>query len=544
MLGLMMDRPLLISMLIEHAAQYHPDGEIVTRTIEGPMHRYTYADARRRAKQVANALKRLGIRPGDRVATLAWNTHRHYELYFGISGLGAVCHTINPRLFREQIEFIVNHAEDALLFVDLTFVPLVEALAPKLGSIRHYIVMTDRSHMPETKLPNVLCYEELVGTESDEFDWPELDERTACVLCYTSGTTGNPKGALYSHRSTLLHTWAVSSRDGVGFSSRDVICPIVPMFHVNAWGVPYAATMTGAKLVMPGPGLDGASLCELFEREGVNLALGVPTVWLGFLKHMADSGRTSTPLKRLLVGGSAAPLALIETLEKTYGVEVMHGWGMTEMSPVGTVSTLKGKHAGLSVDDQLAVKAMQGRPLFGVELKIVDAEGRRLPHDGQAVGELLVRGPWIISAYYKDEAASRAAFDEEGWFRTGDVCTIDPDGYLRITDRRKDVIKSGGEWISSIDVENAAMGHPDVAEAAVIGLPHPKWDERPLLIIVPKPGRQPSRDALLEFLAARMAKWMLPDDVVFTEELPHTATGKLLKTKLREIYKDYRLPTA
>jgi fatty-acyl-CoA synthase len=316
------------------------------------------------------------------------------------------------------------------------------------------------------------------------------------------------------------------------------------MFHVNAWGVPYAATMTGAKLVMPGPGLDGASLCELFEREGVNLALGVPTVWLGFLKHMADSGRTSTPLKRLLVGGSAAPLALIETLEKTYGVEVMHGWGMTEMSPVGTVGTLKGKHADLPIDDKLAIKAMQGRPLFGVELKIVDPEGKRLPHDGQAMGELLVRGPWIISAYYKDEAASKAAFDDEGWFRTGDVCTIDPDGYLRITDRRKDVIKSGGEWISSIDVENAAMGHPDVAEAAVIGLPHPKWSERPLLVVVPKPGRQPSRDALLEFLSARMAKWMLPDDVVFTEELPHTATGKLLKTKLREIYKDHRLPTA
>src|SRR5919199_345032 len=396
MLGLMMERPLLISMLIEHAAQYHPDGEIVTRTVEGPIHRYTYMEARRRAKQVANALKRLGIRPGDRVATLAWNGYRHFELYFGISGLGAVCHTINPRLFHEQIEFIVNHAEDALVFVDLTFVPLVEALAPKLRPVRHTIVMTDRSHMPETKLPNVLCYEELVGTESDEFGWPELDERTACSLCYTSGTTGNPKGALYSHRSTLLHTWAVSSRDGIGFSSQDSICPIVPMFHVNAWGVPYAATMTGAKLVMPGPGLDGKSLCELFEQEGVNLALGVPTVWLGFLKHMADSGRTSTPLKRLLVGGSAAPLALIETLEKTYGVEVMHGWGMTEMSPVGTVSTLKGKHAGLSVDDQLAVKAMQGRPLFGVELKIVDAEGRRLPHDGQAVGELLVRGPWII----------------------------------------------------------------------------------------------------------------------------------------------------
>lgn len=544
MLGLMMDRPLLISSLIEHAGRYHADAEIVSRTVEGPIHRTTYAEAERRSKQVANALRRLGIEAGDRVATLAWNGYRHFELYFGISGLGAVCHTINPRLFHDQIEYIVNHAEDRVLFLDLTFVPLVEKLASKLGVVRHFVIMTDEAHMPQTSIPNVLCYETLIGAESAEFAWPQFDERTACSLCYTSGTTGNPKGALYSHRSTLLHTYAVVSADAIGFSSSDTICPIVPMFHVNAWGVPYAAAMTGAKLVFPGPALDGPSLWDLFEEERVSLTLGVPTVWLGLLKRMAEQGRKPQAMARLLVGGSAAPLAMIEAFEKQYGVSVMHGWGMTEMSPVGTISTLKGKHRDLPLDAQIDLKSRQGRPLFGVELKIVDADGRRMPHDGEAVGELLVRGPWIIGAYFNDPDASKGAFDDEGWFRTGDVCAIDPDGYLRITDRAKDVIKSGGEWISSIDVENAAMGHPEVAEAAVIGLPHPKWDERPLLIVVPKPGTQPTREAVLSFLSARMAKWMLPDDVVFTNELPHTATGKLLKTKLRETYQDHQLPAA
>ena len=542
MLGLMMDRPLLVSMLIEHAAAYHGDEEIVSRTVEGPIHRYTYAEASRRAKQLGNALRRLGIAPGDRIGTLAWNNYRHYELYFGISGIGAVCHTINPRLFPGQIEYIVNHAEDRLLFVDLTFVPLVEQLAERLKGVRHVVVMTDAAHMPTTSLKNVVCYETLIAGETDALDWPQFDERSACSLCYTSGTTGNPKGALYSHRSTMLHTYAVTSPDAVGFAATDVICPIVPMFHVNAWGVPYAATMCGAKLVFPGQALDGKNLCDLFEAEGVTLILGVPTVWLGLLKHLAETGRKPGKVERMLVGGSAAPPAMIETFEKTYGIKVTHGWGMTEMSPVGTTSSLKRKHKDKPIEERLAVKSLQGRPLFGVEMKILDAAGKRLPHDGRAAGELLVRGPWIISGYFHDEQAGKGAFDAEGWFRTGDVAAIDPDGYLRITDRSKDVIKSGGEWISSIDIENAAMGHPDVAEAAVIGLPHPKWGERPLLIVVPKPGAAKDKQALLEALAGKMAKWMLPDDVVFADELPHTATGKLLKTKLREQYKEHRLP--
>ncbi|MFL5154325.1 MAG: 3-(methylthio)propionyl-CoA ligase [Microvirga sp.] len=541
--GLMMDRPLLVSSLIEHAATYHGDTDIVSRTVEGPIHRTTYAQAERRAKRVANALTRLGIRPGDRVATLAWNGYRHFELYFGISGIGAVCHTINPRLFHEQIEYIVNHAEDRVLFVDLTFVPLVETLADRLKPIRHIVIMTDAAHMPPTSLPDALCYETLIAAETDALAWPEFDERRACSMCYTSGTTGNPKAALYSHRSTILHTFAVCSADAIGFSSVDTICPIVPMFHANAWGVPYAATMVGAKLVFPGAALDGPSLCALFETEGVSLTLGVPTVWLGMLKEMEARGRKPPRLERLLVGGSAAPHAMIETFETKYGVTVMHGWGMTEMSPVGTVGTMKGKHRDLPIAEKIAIKAMQGRPMYGVEMKIVDAEGRRLPHDGVSAGELLVRGPWIVSGYFNDDEATAAALNAEGWFRTGDMCAIDPDGYLRITDRAKDVIKSGGEWISSIDLENAAMGHPDVAEAAVIGLPHPKWSERPLLIVVPKEGRRPTKEGLIAFLSGRMAKWMLPDDVVFTEELPHTATGKLLKTKLRETYREHRLLT-
>jgi len=544
MQGLMMDRPLLVSMLIEHAGIYHAEEEIVSRTVEGPIHRYAYADARRRSKQVANALRRLGIKPGDRVGTLAWNTYRHYELYYGISGIGAVCHTVNPRLFQGQIEYIVNHAEDQLLFVDLTFMPVIEALAAKLRPVRHVVVMTDAAHMPKTALPNVLCYETLIGAEPGELEWPQFDERSACSLCYTSGTTGNPKGALYSHRSTMLHALGVSSPDAMGLTAVDVICPIVPMFHVNAWAVPYTATMVGAKLVFPGPNLDGKSLYNLFETEGVTFALGVPTVWLGLLKYFAEMGRKPSALNRMVIGGSAAPPSMIETLEKTYDIRVIHGWGMTELSPVGTTGTLKRKHAHRPIDEQLAVKALQGRPLFGVEMKIVGPDGRQLPNDGRSAGELLVRGPWIISAYFNDPEASRSAFDAEGWFKTGDVAAIDPDGYLRITDRSKDVIKSGGEWISSIDIENAAMAHPDVAEAAVIGLPHPKWDERPLLVVVLKPGAKPDKAAVLDAVAGKVAKWMLPDDVVFADELPHTATGKLLKTKLREHYKDHRLPTA
>ena len=536
MLGTMMDRPLRVSALIDYAARYHGDTEIVTRAVEGGLHRTDYAGLERRARRLAAAFRRLGIGHGDRVATLAWNTWRHVELYFAISGMGAVCHTINPRLFHEQIRYIVNHAEDRIVCLDLTFLPLVEKLAGELAPVRHYVIMTDRAHMPATSLPNALCYEELVAAAGADFAWPDFDENTASSLCYTSGTTGNPKGALFSHRSTVLHAWASCAADSIGLSSRDSVLPVVPQFHVNAWGVPYAAAMCGAKLVLPGAALDGASLYELMESEKVTMSLGVPTVWLGLLAHLEAGGRKFSTLKRTVIGGSAVPLAMIRSFEDDYGVTVCHAWGMTEMSPIGTVGTLKLKQQALPKEARIAVQAKQGRAIFGVELKIVDAEGRRLPHDGTARGELLVRGPWVIGSYFKDEAASRAALDAEGWFRTGDVVTIDPEGYVQIVDRIKDVIKSGGEWISSIDVENAAVGHPDIAEAAVIGVPHPRWGERPLLVVVAKPGRNPDKATILAFLARHLAKWQLPDDVVFVAEIPHTATGKILKTKLREIY--------
>ena len=543
MRGLMMDRPLLIGALIQYAAEYHGDTEIVTRTTEGPIHRYSYAEAERRAKQLAKALKRLGAGMGDRVATIAWNNHRHFELYFAVSGVGAVCHTINPRLFADQLRYIVNHAEDKLLFLDLTFVPIAEKMAPEWPGVKHYVIMTDREHMPQTSLSNALCYEELLAAENADFVWPEFDENTASSLCYTSGTTGNPKGALYTHRSTLLHSFAVCSANAVSVSMRDSILPVVPMFHVNAWGIPYAAAMSGAKLVFPGPKLDGSSLHELFMSEKVTLSLGVPTVWLGLLNYLEQSGNRLDGLKRVTVGGSAVPRSMIEAFEGKYGVQCIHGWGMTEMSPVGTLALPKLKHLALPEDEKYAVKARQGFPLFGVDMKVVGPDGKVQPHDGKSTGELYVRGPWIIGGYYNDDQATAAAFDAEGWFRTGDVSAIDPDGYMIIVDRSKDVIKSGGEWISSIDVENAAMGHPDVAEAAVIGLPHPKWDERPLLIIVPKAGRHPSKDEITAFLGDKIAKWQLPDDVVFVPEIPHGATGKVLKTRLREQFRDHRLPT-
>jgi 3-(methylthio)propionyl---CoA ligase len=542
MRGLMMDRPLLIGALIQYAAEYHGDTEIVSRTVEGPIERYTYADAERRARRLAKALRRLGVGFGDRVATIAWNTSRHFELYFAISGIGAVCHTINPRLFADQQRYVVNHADDKVLFLDLTFVPIAEKMAAAWPGVKHYVIMADRAHMPQTSLAGALCFEELVAAETPDLVWPEFDENTASSLCYTSGTTGNPKGALYTHRSTLLHSFAVCSANAVAISMRDSICPIVPMFHVNAWGIPYAAAMSGAKLVFPGPKLDGASLHELFMGEKVTLSLGVPTVWLGLLQYLEQTGKRLDGVDRVTVGGSAAPRAMIEAFEEKYGVQCIHGWGMTEMSPVGTLALPKAKVLGLPKEAQYAVKSKQGFPLFGVDMKVVGRDGKTQPHDGQSSGELYVRGPWIVSAYYNDDEASAAAFDAEGWFRTGDVSTIDADGYMTIVDRSKDVIKSGGEWISSIDVENAAMGHPDVAEAAVIGLPHPKWDERPLLIIVPKPDRAPTKEAIAAFLCDKIAKWQLPDDIVFVPEIPHGATGKVLKTRLREQFREHRLP--
>jgi fatty-acyl-CoA synthase len=544
MRGLMMDRPLLISGLIQYAAEYHGDTEIVTRTVEGPIHRYTYRDAEDRSKQIANALKRLGIGVGDRVATLAWNTYRHFELYYGISGTGAVLHTLNPRLFAEQLVYMVNHAEDQIVCVDLTFVPLAEKLAGQWPKVRHYIIMTDREHMPETSLPNALCYEELVAAEKPNLEWPAFDENTASSLCYTSGTTGNPKGSLYSHRSTVLHSMAACSANAVAFSAEDSVLPIVPMFHANAWGSPYSAAYAGSKLVFPGAKLDGASVCELMENEKVTCGLGVPTVWLSCLQYLEQTGKTLESLNRVLCGGSAVPLAMIRTFDERYGVEFLQGWGMTEMSPLGSLSRPKGKHRHLDAHSRQEIRARQGVPVCLVDCKVVDIDGEIAPHDGVTRGELYVRGQWIISSYYKDEAATKAAFDADGWFKTGDVAVIDPDGYIQIVDRSKDVIKSGGEWISSIDVENAMMGHPDVAEAAVIGLPHPKWDERPLLIVVKKQGREPKGAELLHFLSDKLAKWQLPDDVVFVPEIPHGGTGKILKTRLREMFKEHRLPTA
>ncbi|MEL3891760.1 3-(methylthio)propionyl-CoA ligase [Ferrovibrio sp. MS7] len=546
MLGLTQDRPLLISSLIEFAALYHGRTEIVTRSVEGPIHRCTYRDLRDRSKQLANALTRLGVKLGDRIGTLAWNTYRHFELYYGVSGMGAVLHTVNPRLFPEQIDYIVNHAEDSYLFFDLTFLPLVEKLVPQLKTVKGFVLMTDAAHMPkDSKIPNLHCYEDLIGAESSDYDWPEFDERTASSLCYTSGTTGNPKGVLYSHRSTVLHSYAVCQRDGLNLGSADSALVIVPLFHANAWGVPYGACMSGAKLVFPGPALDGKSVYELLRDEKCNFSLGVPTVWLAFFQYIDANPSLDTKadikLERCVIGGSAAPRAMIERFAKQFNCFVIHAWGMTEMSPLGTTGNLLKKHGDLPLEKRLDVQAKQGRTVYGVDIKITDDEGRELPRDGVAFGNVKVRGPWITKGYFKGEGGN--VIDADGYFTTGDVATLDADGYMQITDRAKDVIKSGGEWISSIDLENAAVGHPAVQEAAVIGVFHAKWQERPLLLVIKKPGQEVTKEELLKFLDDKIAKWWLPDDVVFVTELPHTATGKLLKTKLREQFKDHKLPT-
>jgi acyl-CoA synthetase (AMP-forming)/AMP-acid ligase II len=539
--GLMMNAPLLISSLIRHADRCHGETEIVSRMVEGGIHRYNYTQAHRRARQLANALQSLGVRITDRVGTLAWNGFRHLETYYAVSGIGAVCHTINPRLFPEQIAYIINHAEDQYVFVDLTFVPLIEKLAEHCRRVKGWVLMTDKPRMPRTKLPNVLCYEELVNTRSDRYDWPSFDENTASSLCYTSGTTGNPKGVLYSHRSTLLHAYAACLPDALNLSARDVVMPVVPMFHVNAWGLPYSCALAGAKLVLPGAGMDGASLYELLEQERVTVSAGVPTIWLGLLNHVKQKDLKFTTFNRTVIGGSACPPAMIQAFQEAFGVHVLHAWGMTEMSPLGTVCTLKAKQLDLPVQARYAIQNKQGRPIFGVEMKIVDDTGEELPRDGKAFGDLLVRGPWICNQYFKGEGGDPL---RDGWFPTGDVATLDPDGFMQITDRSKDVIKSGGEWISSIDLENTAMAHPAVAEAAVVGVRHPKWDERPLLVVVRKQGAQLTREEMLAFFEGRVPKWWMPDDVVFLDALPHTATGKLLKTKLREDFKDHKLPTA
>ena len=537
----MQERPLLISSLIEFAALNHSEGEIVSRTVEGPIHRYTYKDCAVRSRQLAKSLEKLGVEQSDRIGTLAWNGYRHVEIYYGVSGMGAVCHTINPRLFPEQIIYIVNHAEDRYIFTDLTFVPLLEKVIEHISQVKGFVVMTDEANMPDTTLPNAICYENLLAGADDDYQWPSFDERTASSLCYTSGTTGNPKGVLFSNRSTVLHSYAVCTPDALGLSNAETILPVVPMFHVNAWGIPYAAAMCGAKMVMPGARMDGESLFELMEREQVTLSAGVPTIWMMLLGYMKENNKKLTTMQRTVIGGAAAPRAMIETFEKEYNVNVVHAWGMTEMSPIGTACNLKKKHAGISLDEKIDLSLKQGRSVYGVDMKIVDGIGNDLPWDGKAFGNLLVRGPWITSGYFKSEGGD--AVDEDDWFDTGDVATIDADGYMQITDRSKDVIKSGGEWISSIDLENEAVGCPGVAEAAVIAVSHPKWDERPLLLVVKEPDANIAKDEIIEHLRGSLAKWQLPDDVVFVDELPHTATGKILKTKLRSEYRDYKLPT-
>ena len=540
MLGLMQSHELLISSLIEFAERHHGEGEVVSRRVEGDIHRSSYREVAARSRQVANALDGMNLPFSDRIATLAWNGYRHLELYFGVSGSGRVLHTLNPRLHPDQIVWIANHAEDSVLCFDMSFLPIVKAVHGRCTTIKHFVAMCDAEKLPaDTGIPGLISYEAWIGAQPDTYQWPSFDENSASSMCYTSGTTGNPKAALYSHRSTMLHALAGALPDALSMSARDTVLPVVPMFHVNAWGLPYSAAMTGAKLVFPGPAMDGKSIFELIETEGVTFAAGVPTVWQMMLSHMQAGDLRFSTLKRTVIGGSACPPAMITAFNDVYGVEVLHAWGMTEMSPLGTVCTLKNKHLSLNADDKMKVRLKQGRGIFGMDMKIVDDQNQELPWDGKAYGDLLVKGPWIISDYYKGDNAPPLV---DGWFPTGDVATIDSDGYMQITDRSKDVIKSGGEWISSIDVENIAMAHPAVAMAACIGMKHPKWDERPIIAVVKKPGSEVSGAELLAFYDGKTAKWQIPDDVVFVDSIPLGGTGKMQKTKLREMLRDYSLP--
>ena len=538
MLGLMQDYPLLTHTILDHAALNHGEREQVTRSIEGPIRRTTLADIRTRALKVAKALENEGVKLGDRIATMAWNTDRHVETWFGIMGTGAICHTLNPRLFADQIAYIVNHAEDDIMFVDLTFIPIVEALQDRIATVRKYIVLTDSDHMPATSLPNAVAYEDWIGAVDDDYKWKSFDENSAAALCYTSGTTGNPKGVLYSHRSNVLHGLMGNQPDVFGLTSEDVIMAIVPMFHANAWALTYAAPMAGAKFVMPGAGMDGKSIYQLLESEEVTHTAAVPTVWLGLLQYLEENDKDLPYLKKIVVGGAACPPMMIRKFELDYGVEMIHAWGMTEMSPIGTTGKLKHATMNLDREAQLKLKEKQGRTPYLVEMKIVDDEGKDLPRDGETFGHLMVRGPAVAKAYFK---LDQEILTKDGWFDTSDIATIDPMGYMQITDRDKDVIKSGGEWISSIEIENEAMGCPGVAEAAVIGLPHPKWSERPLLIIIRDAGSDIDKDGVLAYLDGKIAKWWMPDEVVFVDEIPHTATGKIQKMELRKQFKDLKL---
>ena len=532
MQGLMMDTPMSIASILQHAEKVHQHAEIVSRKPEGGVFRYTYCDAGKRARQAANVLAKLGVKQQDRVATLAWNTHRHFELYFAVSGSGAVLHTVNPRLFPEQIIYILNHAEDEVLFLDIQFVPIIEAIHDKLPSLKHIVLMVDKDSMPDSKL-DLLCYEELLAEQTSDYQWPEFDENLAATLCYTSGTTGNPKGVLYSHRSTVIHALASLTNDALGICNQSTVLPVVPMFHVNAWGVPYGATAGGAKLVLPGAGMDGASLFELIDGESVDLLLGVPTVWLGLLQYCEKENLTLASVKEVVIGGSAAPLSMIKDFQEKHDAFVIHAWGMTELSPMGTVNSMNRYMASLSQEERYAQQCKQGRPIYGIEIRIVDDAGTELDHDGKVFGRLQVRGPWVASSYYKHDDQSDW---QDGWFDTGDVATIDENGYMNIVDRAKDVIKSGGEWISSIDVENIALGQDDVVECAVVGVPHPKWDERPLLLVVKKERSSLDKETMLAYLSDKIVKWWMPDEVLFVDELPHTPTGKLLKRTLRDQY--------
>ena len=541
MLGLMQDWPLLIHRVIDYAGTQHAKREVVSRSVEGPIHRTDYASIRLRSLKLAQRLERDGIRFGDRVATLAWNTWRHLESWYGITGIGAIYHTVNPRLFEDQIVFIINHAADRILLLDLTFVPLVEKLASRLPTIERFVILTDAAQMPQTSLKNAVAYEDYINEADGDFRWASFDENTAAGMCYTSGTTGDPKGVLYSHRSNLLHAMMAVAPDYFCLSAMDRVMPVVPLFHANSWSLAFSAPMVGASLVMPGPKLDGASVHSLLEDEAVTMSAAVPTVWLGLLQFMQTSGKKLSTLKHVGIGGSACPRIITESFETQYGVRVTHAWGMTELSPLGSFCAIKPETAALAGQALYDLKQKQGYAPFTVEMKIADDSGRSLPRDGKTFGRLMVKGPSVSKGYYGIDAA---ILDEEGFFDTGDVATIDENGYMLITDRSKDVIKSGGEWISSIELENLAVGHPDVAEAAVIGIAHPKWDERPLLVIITKPDRVPTKDEILAFMSGKIAKWWMPDDVVFVDTIPHTATGKILKTALREQFRDYRLPTA